>query len=51
MSVSMSVSARTIERELSFMRMCGIIRRESRINAGHWIVVEHSECRLRCSFV
>lgn len=38
MSVSMSVSARTIERELSLMRKSGIIRREGRRNDGRWII-------------
>ena len=39
MSVSMSVSARTIERELSLMRKSGIIRREGRRNDGRWIIL------------
>lgn len=41
MSVSMSVSARTIERELSLMRKSGIIRREGRRNDGRWIVISN----------
>lgn len=39
MSVSMSVSARTVERELSLMRKSGIIRREGRKNDGQWVVL------------
>lgn len=39
MSVSMSVSTRTIERELAIMRKKAIIKREGRKNDGRWIVL------------
>jgi ATP-dependent DNA helicase RecG len=39
MSEAMSVSRRTIERDLAVMREKGIIRREGNNNDGVWVVI------------
>ncbi|MGM9778164.1 MAG: HTH domain-containing protein, partial [Prevotella sp.] len=39
MSEVLSVSARTIERELSIMQKAGIIRREGNVKTGVWIIL------------
>ena len=41
MSVTMSVTKRTIERNLSVLQKAGIIRHEGRVNAGVWVILEH----------
>ena len=40
MSVTMSVTKRTIERNLSVLQKAGIIRHEERVNAGVWVILE-----------
>lgn len=40
MSVTMSVTKRTIERNLSVLQKAGIIRHEGRVNAGVWVILE-----------
>ena len=40
MSVTMSVTKRTIERDLSVLQKAGIIRHEGRVNAGVWVILE-----------
>lgn len=40
MSVTMSVTQRTIERDLSVLQKAGIIRHEGRVNAGVWVILE-----------
>ena len=40
MSVTLSVTSRTIERDLSVMQKAGIIRHEGKDNAGVWVVLE-----------
>lgn len=39
MSEAMSVSRRTIERDLAIMREKGILRREGNNNDGIWVVI------------
>ena len=41
MSETMSVTQRTIERDLSVLQKAGIIRHEGRVNAGVWVILEH----------
>ena len=41
MSEKMSVTQRTIERDLSVLQKAGIIRHEGRVNAGVWVILEH----------
>ena len=41
MSVTMSVTKRTIERNLSVLQKARIIRHEGRVNAGVWVILEH----------
>ena len=38
MSETLSVSSRTIEREISKMKRMGILEREGKDNAGMWII-------------
>lgn len=38
---NMSVTKRTIERNLSVLQKAGIIRHEGRVNAGVWVILEH----------
>ena len=40
MSVTMSVTKRTIERNLSVLQKAGIIRHEGRVNADVWVILE-----------
>lgn len=40
MSETMSVTQRTIERDLSVLQKAGIIRHEGRVNAGVWVILE-----------
>jgi len=40
MSETLSVTSRTIERDLSAMQKAGIIRHEGKDNAGVWVVLE-----------
>ncbi len=40
MSETLSVTSRTIERDLAAMQKAGIIRHEGKDNAGVWVVVE-----------
>ena len=40
MSVTMSVTKRTIERNLSVLQKARIIRHEGRVNAGVWVILE-----------
>ena len=40
MSVTLSVSPRTIERDLSLMKKIGTLKREGKDNYGMWIVIE-----------
>ena len=43
MSVTLSVTKRTIERDLSAMQKAGLIRHEGRVNAGTWVALEQQE--------
>ena len=40
MSETLSVTSRTIERDLAVMQKAGIIRHEGRVNAGVWVILE-----------
>lgn len=40
MSETMSVTQRTIERDLSVLQKAGIIRHEGRVSAGVWVILE-----------
>ena len=40
MSETLSVSPRTIERDLSLMKKAGILRRDGKDNDGVWVVIE-----------
>lgn len=40
MSETISVTQRTIERDLSVLQKAGIIRHEGRVNAGVWVILE-----------
>lgn len=42
MSISLKVSARTVERDLSVLQKLGIIRREGKRNTGIWVLLEQS---------
>lgn len=43
MSETLSVTSRTIERDLSAMQKAGIIRHEGKDNAGTWGVLEQKK--------
>ena len=43
MSETLSVSQRTIERDLSVMQRAGIIRHEGSDKAGIWVVLEKAD--------
>lgn len=43
MSETLSVTSRTIERDLSAMQKAGIIRHEGKDNAGTWVVLEQKK--------
>ena len=40
MSETLSVTQRTIERDLAVMQKAGIIRHEGKLNTGIWVVLE-----------
>ena len=42
MSVSLKVSARTVERDLSALQKLGVIRREGKKNTGIWVILENA---------
>ena len=41
MSETLSVTSRTIERDLAVMQKAGIIRHEGKDNASVWVILEH----------
>lgn len=41
MSETLSVTVRTIERDLAVMQKAGFIRHEGKDNAGVWVILEH----------
>lgn len=41
MSEILSVTSRTIERDLAVMQKVGVIRHEGKDNAGVWVILEH----------
>ena len=43
MSETLSVTQRTIERDLAAMQKAGVIRHEGKVNAGVWVVLEKSQ--------
>lgn len=43
MSETLSVTSRTIERDLSAMQKAGIIRHKGKDNAGTWVVLEQKK--------
>ena len=43
MSETLSVSQRTIERDLSALQKIGVLKREGKDNDGKWIVVNNSK--------
>ena len=43
MSETLSVTQRTVERDLSAMQKAGIIRHEGKVNAGVWVVLENTQ--------
>ena len=45
MSETLSVTSRTIERDLSAMQKAGIIRHEGKDNAGTWVVLEQKKLK------
>ena len=40
---NMSVTQRTVERDLAAMQKAGIIRHEGKANAGVWVVLENTQ--------
>lgn len=40
MSETLSVTQRTVERDLAILQKIGIIRHEGKVNAGVWVVLE-----------
>lgn len=42
MSETLSVTIRTIERDLSLMKKAGVLRREGKNNDGKWIVIKQN---------
>lgn len=40
MSETLSVTQRTVERDLAVLQKAGIIRHEGRVNAGIWVILE-----------
>ena len=40
MSETLSVTSRTIERDLAVMQKAGVIRHEGKDNAGVWVILE-----------
>lgn len=43
MSETLSVTQRTVERDLAILQKAGIIRHEGKVNAGIWVVLENSK--------
>ena len=43
MSETLSVTQRTVERDLAAMQKAGIIRHEGKVNAGVWVVLENTQ--------
>ncbi len=43
MSETLSVTQRTVERDLAAMQKAGIIRHEGKVNAGVWVVLEKAK--------
>ena len=41
MSETLSMTSRTIERDLAVMQKAGVIRHEGKDNAGVWVILEH----------
>ena len=41
MSETLSVTSRTIERDLAALQKAGVIRHEGKDNAGVWVILEH----------
>ena len=51
MSETLSVTSRTIERDLSAMQKAGIIRHEGKDNSGVWVVLENiNNTKNKCSY-
>ena len=44
MSETLSVSQRTIERDLSALKKIGVLKREGKDNSGVWIVIIIDKC-------
>lgn len=42
MSETLSVTQRTVERDLAALQKAGIIRHEGKLNAGIWVVLENA---------
>ena len=40
MSETLSVTQRTVERDLSILQKAGIIHHEGKVNAGKWIILK-----------
>ena len=40
MSETLSVTQRTVERDLAILQKIGVIRHEGKVNAGVWVVLE-----------
>lgn len=43
MSETLSVTQRTVERDLAILQKIGIIRHEGKVNAGVWVVLEKNK--------
>ena len=43
MSETLSVTQRTVERDLAVLQKAGIIRHEGKVNAGIWVVIENAK--------
>ena len=41
MTETLSMTSRTIERDLAVMQKAGVIRHEGKDNAGVWVILEH----------
>lgn len=41
MSETLSVSARTIEREISLLKKLGVLRRKGKDNDGIWVIIRN----------
>ncbi len=47
MSETLSVTQRTVERDLAILQKIGILRHEGKVNAGKWVVLESLSSILR----